>query len=76
CRDSEGELHLFGTKWRDNECYDCSCSKDGIECCTSFATPVGYDREKCISIFNKETCIYRVLEKDDFSKECPVHSWV
>ncbi|TRZ24027.1 hypothetical protein HGM15179_003079 [Zosterops borbonicus] len=41
-----------------------------------YMTPVDYDEEKCESIFNKETCSYKVVEKDDHSKECPVHSWV
>ncbi|NXH09501.1 MSMB protein, partial [Bucco capensis] len=76
CHDSKGELHEFGTSWRTDDCNDCSCSRMGIECCTSFATPRDYDKEKCIAIFNKETCVYKILEKKDYSKECPVHSWV
>ncbi|KFO04727.1 Beta-microseminoprotein, partial [Balearica regulorum gibbericeps] len=76
CRDSNGEVHKFDSHWRNADCYDCTCSRDGISCCSSFATPVGYDKEKCISIFNKEECTYKVVEKDDHSKECPVHEWV
>ncbi|KAM9612042.1 beta-microseminoprotein-like [Morphnus guianensis] len=76
CRDSKGELHEFDSHWRTDDCHDCSCSRDGIDCCSSFATPAGYDEEKCVSIFNKETCTYKVVEKDDHSKECPVHNWV
>ncbi|NXH75002.1 MSMB protein, partial [Hydrobates tethys] len=76
CRDSNGELHEFDSSWRNADCYDCSCSRSGIDCCSSFATPVDYDKKKCVSIFNKETCTYKVVEKDDHSKECPVHGWV
>ncbi|KFV99083.1 PREDICTED: beta-microseminoprotein J1-like, partial [Eurypyga helias] len=76
CRDSEGKLHEFNSKWRTDECYDCSCSRRGIACCASFGTPVGYDKEKCYRIFNKETCTFKVVEKDDHSKECQVHEWV
>ncbi|NXT84222.1 MSMB protein, partial [Zapornia atra] len=76
CRDSNGELHKFDSQWRDPDCNDCSCSRSGISCCTGYATPVGYDEEKCVSIFNKETCSYKVVEKDNHSKECPVHEWV
>ncbi|XP_009813102.1 beta-microseminoprotein [Gavia stellata] len=76
CRDSSGELHEFGSRWRNADCYDCSCFKNGISCCSSFAIPVGYDEEKCVSIFNKDTCTYKVVEKDDHSKECPVHELV
>ncbi|KFO86883.1 Beta-microseminoprotein J1, partial [Buceros rhinoceros silvestris] len=76
CSDSKGELHEFGSKWRTDDCLDCSCSKSGISCCTSYGTPVDYDTEKCIKIFNKETCTYKVVEKDDHSKECVVTGWV
>ncbi|XP_017924353.1 beta-microseminoprotein [Manacus vitellinus] len=76
CLDSEGKLHEFGSRWRTDDCNDCSSFRHGISCCSSYATPVDYDKEKCESIFNKETCSYKVLEKDDHSKECPVHSWV
>ncbi|NXW42207.1 MSMB protein, partial [Nyctiprogne leucopyga] len=76
CHDSNGELHEFGSKWRNADCYDCFCSKHRIQCCSSFMTPVGYDKEKCVSIFNKETCKYKVVEKDDHSKECPVYASV
>ncbi|NXN59655.1 MSMB protein, partial [Rynchops niger] len=76
CLDSNGKVHEFSSKWRTEDCHDCSCYRDGIECCSSFATPVGYDSKKCVKIFNKETCTYKVVEKHDSSKECPVHGWV
>ncbi|NWH63172.1 MSMB protein, partial [Geococcyx californianus] len=76
CHDSEGELHEFGSHWKTDNCQDCSCFREGITCCSNFATPVGYDENKCVRIFNKETCTYKVVEKDDDSKECPVHQWV
>ncbi|NWH70974.1 MSMB protein, partial [Piaya cayana] len=76
CHDSKGELHEFGSRWKTEDCYDCSCSREGISCCNSFATPTDYDKEKCVSVFNKETCTYKVVEKDDDSKECPVYGWV
>ncbi|NXI54328.1 MSPJ protein, partial [Chloroceryle aenea] len=76
CHDSKGQLHSFGSRWRTDDCLDCSCFKTGISCCTGYVTPTGYDEEKCISIFNKETCTYKVVEKNDYSKECPVHGWV
>ncbi|KFV59732.1 Beta-microseminoprotein, partial [Tyto alba] len=76
CRDSKGELHKFGSSWRTDDCFDCSCSEGRISCCSSFLTPTGYDEQKCVSIFNKKTCTYKIVEKDDHSKECPVHEWV
>ncbi|XP_051474990.1 beta-microseminoprotein-like [Apus apus] len=76
CRDADGELHKFGSSWRDADCNDCTCDEIGMNCCSSYVTPVDYDTEKCESIFNQEACTYKVVEKDDHSKECPVHSWV
>ncbi|NWX51170.1 MSMB protein, partial [Steatornis caripensis] len=76
CRDSKGERHEFDSHWKTADCYDCSCSRDGIDCCLNVPTPVGYDEQKCVNIFTKETCTYKTVEKDDHSKECPVHEWV
>ncbi|NXN11753.1 MSMB protein, partial [Indicator maculatus] len=76
CLDSKGKLHQFGSRWRTDDCLDCSCSRDETECCTGYATPVGYDKEKCVKIFSKAACTYKVVEKNDHSKECPVHQWV
>ncbi|NXI68702.1 MSMB protein, partial [Anseranas semipalmata] len=76
CRDSNGEMHEFDSQWKTADCLECSCSTDGISCCSIFATPTSYDKEKCVSIFNKETCAYEVVEKDDHSKVCPVYEWV
>ncbi|XP_041573019.2 beta-microseminoprotein-like [Taeniopygia guttata] len=76
CLDKEGNVHEFDSHWRTEDCNDCSCSKTGISCCASSMNPVDYDKEKCESIFNQETCSYKVVEKDDHSKECPVNSWI
>lgn len=37
---------------------------------------MGYDRDKCQAVFNKETCTYTVLEKKNPSKTCAVEAWV
>lgn len=37
---------------------------------------MGYDRDKCQAVFNKETCTYTVLEKENPSKTCAVEAWV
>ncbi|KAM9550041.1 beta-microseminoprotein A1-like [Guaruba guarouba] len=76
CRDLNGELHELDSQWRTDSCHDCSCSEGTIDCCSSFSTPSDYDEENCVSIFSEETCTYKVVEKDDHSKECPVHEWV
>ncbi|KFQ14306.1 Beta-microseminoprotein, partial [Leptosomus discolor] len=66
--------HELRSSWRTDNYLDCHCS--GIECCTSYMTPVNYDKEKCVRIFMKETCVYKVVEKNDHSKECPVRERV
>ena len=49
-------------------------------CCSSVnasaAIPMGYDKDKCQAVFNKETCTYTVLEKKDPLKNCTVTAWV
>uniref|UniRef100_A0A452HG73 Uncharacterized protein n=1 Tax=Gopherus agassizii TaxID=38772 RepID=A0A452HG73_9SAUR len=65
----DGKLHGFGTSWTAN-CNRCHCSQDGIRCCSTYRSPGDYDREKCESIFNKETCSFSVVEKADPSKAC------
>ncbi|NXG38661.1 MSMB protein, partial [Dromaius novaehollandiae] len=76
CTDLEGKLHEFGSHWKTKDCWDCSCSREGIGCCTSYVTPVSFDEEKCEAIFNKLTCSYKVVEKADHAKECEVNVWV
>ncbi|XP_002936005.1 beta-microseminoprotein isoform X5 [Xenopus tropicalis] len=71
------ELHKLGSKFRNENCQDCTCSMDGsLECCQAYGTPVDYDKEKCEAIFNKEACLYNVVEKKDHSKECEVYAMV
>ncbi|KFP27127.1 Beta-microseminoprotein, partial [Colius striatus] len=76
CLDSDAKLYEFDSQWKTDNCYDCSCSRNGIRCCTSFMKSTGYDKKKCVSIFNKMTCTYKAVEKDNNSKECPVFDWV
>ncbi|NWI19834.1 MSMB protein, partial [Crypturellus soui] len=76
CIDSKGNTRPFGSQWRTKNCLDCSCGTEGIRCCSSYATPVDFDREKCERIFQKKTCSYKVVKKDDHTKECPVFAWV
>uniref|UniRef100_A0A8C9EHW5 Beta-microseminoprotein n=1 Tax=Pavo cristatus TaxID=9049 RepID=A0A8C9EHW5_PAVCR len=71
--DMKGEPHEFNSHWKTEDCLECSCSKFGISCC---ATPVNFDEEKCVSIFNNTACAYEVVEKADHSKTCEVHEWV
>ncbi|KAE8590997.1 hypothetical protein XENTR_v10018271 [Xenopus tropicalis] len=73
----KGKLHELGSKFRTKDCMDCSCDMDGsMECCQGYGTPVAYDKENCISVFNKKTCSFRVVEKKNRSKECEVFAMV
>ncbi|XP_053547859.1 beta-microseminoprotein [Bombina bombina] len=65
------KYHEPGSTWRTKNCLDCSCSNYGeYHCCDVSGRPVNYDKEKCIALFNKATCIYTVVHKDDRSKTC------
>ncbi|XP_018080868.1 beta-microseminoprotein [Xenopus laevis] len=71
------KLHRLGSKFRTNDCMDCTCHMDGkMACCQAYATPVEYDKEKCIAVFNRKACHYRVVEKRNRSKECEVLAMV
>ncbi|NXH09502.1 MSMB protein, partial [Bucco capensis] len=72
----DGKLYPFGVTPRTENCFTCSCSQHGIDCCSLFHTPIGYDKENCRVIFNKESCNYNVVQKSDPSKECFVSSHV
>ncbi|NXO20483.1 MSMB protein, partial [Cisticola juncidis] len=71
-----GNLYPFGHIERTKDCYRCNCSQMGVSCCSLFHTPIGYDKENCKVIFNKELCDYDVVQKDDPSQECIVYSRV
>ncbi|NWV13495.1 MSMB protein, partial [Ptilonorhynchus violaceus] len=71
-----GKLYPFGNIARTEDCYRCSCSATSMECCSLFFTPISYDKEKCKVIFNKKSCNYDVVQKDDPSQECFVYSRV
>ncbi|NXI19364.1 MSMB protein, partial [Irena cyanogastra] len=71
-----GKLYPFGRIERTEDCYTCSCSEGGMDCCSLFHTPVGYNKEKCKVVLNKTSCNYDVVQKDDPSKKCFVYSRV
>ncbi|XP_068545191.1 beta-microseminoprotein-like [Anas acuta] len=72
----DGKVYPFGHISRTDDCFRCTCTQSQISCCSLFHTPVGYDKEKCKIVFNKRSCNYDVVEKNDPSKECFVHSRV
>ncbi|NXO34288.1 MSMB protein, partial [Locustella ochotensis] len=71
-----GKLYPFGLIERTEDCHRCSCNESGMECCSLFRTPVAYDKKKCKAVFNRKSCDYDVVEKEDPSKECIVYARV
>ncbi|NWX66889.1 MSMB protein, partial [Promerops cafer] len=71
-----GKLYPFGHIERTEDCYTCNCSKGGMQCCSLFHSLAGYDKKKCMVVFNKKRCDFDVVQKDDPSKECLVSSRV
>uniref|UniRef100_A0A803V4T0 Beta-microseminoprotein n=1 Tax=Ficedula albicollis TaxID=59894 RepID=A0A803V4T0_FICAL len=64
-----GKLYPLGHTERTEFCYKCDCKKDRMRCC-SLPNPPYYDGEKCKVIFNRKSCDYDVVQKDDPSKAC------
>ncbi|NWV32061.1 MSMB protein, partial [Grantiella picta] len=71
-----GKLYPFGVTERTEDCFRCTCSRAELNCCSLFRTPIAYDKKNCKVVFNKETCDYDVVRKDNPSKECFVYSRV
>uniref|UniRef100_A0A8C0E9I4 Beta-microseminoprotein n=1 Tax=Balaenoptera musculus TaxID=9771 RepID=A0A8C0E9I4_BALMU len=74
--DLNGVIHPLNSKWKTENCEECTCDQGGIYCCNTAAVPVDYDTNKCQIIFNKETCTYTVVEQEDPGKTCAVSGWV
>ncbi|NXP47089.1 MSMB protein, partial [Heliornis fulica] len=72
----DGKLYPYGDIERTHNCFRCTCSKDSMRCCSIFHIPIGFDKQNCKVVFNKESCNYDVVQKSDPSKECPVYSRV
>ncbi|XP_051829970.1 beta-microseminoprotein [Antechinus flavipes] len=75
CKDFNGKIHDFNSKWKDG-CHKCSCTSKGTNCCSMIKTPVGYNQIKCQKIFHKESCSYHVVEKANPSKACEVKAYM
>ncbi|KAG8551985.1 hypothetical protein GDO81_004364 [Engystomops pustulosus] len=70
-------IYPFDSKWRTEECYDCWCFSDGnYKCCQAYGTPVDYDKENCISVFDRKNCVYKVTRIDDPTTECEIYGMV
>uniref|UniRef100_A0A9L0K7P2 Beta-microseminoprotein n=1 Tax=Equus asinus TaxID=9793 RepID=A0A9L0K7P2_EQUAS len=91
CKDLDGVTHPMNSKWKTKSCQECSCDQHGISCCNALpfggrglkrplllnvAIPADYDTTKCEKIFNEKTCSYKVVERNDPEKTCPVSGWI
>ncbi|XP_028012661.2 beta-microseminoprotein [Eptesicus fuscus] len=76
CKDLSGATYAMNSKWKNEKCEECSCNPTGIDCCNTVAVPVGFNKEECKKLFNKETCTYAVVEKKNPEKNCPVQQWL
>ncbi|XP_075466291.1 beta-microseminoprotein-like isoform X1 [Ascaphus truei] len=72
----DGEVHAFNTKWKTPYCEECICRQNGMQCCSTFGIPRGYDEETCEAIFDKKSCTYNVVKKNDHSETCPITSMI
>ncbi|XP_026177992.1 beta-microseminoprotein [Mastacembelus armatus] len=68
CQDSVDKTwHDVGSKWRNSQCMDCTCT----QCCAAYSTPTSFP-EDCVSVFDQKACKYIVHKKDDPSVLCPI----
>ncbi|XP_029464759.1 beta-microseminoprotein-like isoform X2 [Rhinatrema bivittatum] len=76
CVDDDGTRHSLKTNWK-RDCMVCSCNSAGrMECCTNYATPGEYDKDDCESIFDKDSCSYSVVKKNNPFETCEVASYI
>ncbi|XP_012891663.1 PREDICTED: beta-microseminoprotein [Dipodomys ordii] len=76
CQDIDGAKYPVHKTWQTENCFECTCNEEGIQCCNKVPVPSGYDRLNCKTIFYKENCTYSVVERDDPGKTCDVSNWV
>ncbi|XP_029464774.1 beta-microseminoprotein-like isoform X2 [Rhinatrema bivittatum] len=76
CVDDDGTRHNFKTEWV-KDCMDCSCDSAGtMQCCFNIPKPAEYDEEACTSTFDKKTCSYSVVKKNNPSETCEVRAYI
>ncbi|KAM3862947.1 beta-microseminoprotein-like [Diretmus argenteus] len=68
CVDKDGKQHAFDSEWV-KDCYDCSCSTQGMSCCNKIPSAVDIP-EECEMVVNKETCSAELVLKADKTKAC------
>ncbi|CAF1394064.1 unnamed protein product [Rotaria sordida] len=76
CGIIDGKVRKFSDSWKSKDCKQCSCSRNGISCCSTLATPTNYDKKNCRAILNKRQCRYDVVKKSDKNTKCPVYGAV
>ncbi|XP_077310512.1 beta-microseminoprotein-like [Lithobates pipiens] len=67
----EGKLHKLGSQWITEECMNCSCLSDGsVGCCEKLRLQMRFDRNRCEYIKDLKTCTWRLVSKQDHTKDC------
>uniref|UniRef100_A0A5F8GK64 Beta-microseminoprotein n=1 Tax=Monodelphis domestica TaxID=13616 RepID=A0A5F8GK64_MONDO len=70
CKDRHGEFHELNIYWISDYCEICQCDEEEMECSSLILRPADYDKEKCEEVFDRESCIFKPVEKDNPSKSC------
>ncbi|KAM4636678.1 beta-microseminoprotein J1-like [Discoglossus pictus] len=66
-----GTKYNWNETWDTPHCQNCTCTEESVQCCAKYETPMNFDH-KCVSIFDDENCVYRVVRKDDPCQECDI----
>ncbi|KAJ0005121.1 hypothetical protein NQD34_011335 [Periophthalmus magnuspinnatus] len=69
CVDKNGEEHKFDSEWVE-DCMDCSCTSDGLSCCSKLPDENAEVPEDCELVLDKEDCSAKAVFKWDKTKEC------
>ncbi|XP_070772623.1 beta-microseminoprotein [Enoplosus armatus] len=75
CVDEDGKHHDFGSEWV-SDCMDCSCTMEGLSCCSRLPWIEEHMKNTCTDelicelVVNKEACSVKVVQKSDKTKEC------
>ncbi|XP_072293453.1 beta-microseminoprotein-like [Eucyclogobius newberryi] len=71
CVDDAGAEHEFGSEWVE-DCMDCSCTNEGLSCCSKMPDENADIPEDCELDLDKDNCFAKMVLKSDKTKECTI----
>ncbi|XP_078285135.1 beta-microseminoprotein-like [Rhinoraja longicauda] len=72
---NDGTYHQFGERWLSTNCWECVCARGDYKCCERYFMPIGFSHD-CMVTFDRHSCSFRVISKNDPSVECLIEGAV